>query len=51
MIITTKSLFAGGSEEIVLCVKQMRSRDLIKRKKLNREKRTRTRTKQEQEEA
>jgi len=35
MIITAKSLFAGGSEEIVLCVEQMRSSDLSEGQKLN----------------
>ena len=35
MIITTKTLFAGGSEEIVLCVEQMRSSDLSEGEKLN----------------
>ena len=44
MIITTKSLFAGGSEVIVLCVEQMRSRDLTARQKLNRGRRTHSRT-------
>lgn len=35
MIITTKTLFAGDSEEIVLCAEQMRSSDLSEGQKLN----------------
>lgn len=35
MIITTKTLFAGDSEEIVLCAEQMRSSDLSEGQKLD----------------